>query len=605
MNLLNPFGANANLARIARRYLWAVPVVALLAIVTGLLEGFGVSLLIPFLATLTHSSAAPGGGALAVIARFAQGYSRDGRLLLIAVTILLSTISKNALRTVQAAFTSWVDGHLSNDIRCALSFRLESVGYAFFLAHDPGRLASIFGPESAKASAAVKAVLNRIAATAGTFIFGMMLFVVSWRLSLMVLAGGLLARTAQKYLEVRIRKFSRRTVASNHELTNRMLAAIFGARVIRLFHHQEAEHARFAVSSNEVRRATLKVEAVAGGLGPLLEAMHNLLFLTVMMIAVFTGESLPVLAAFLVLMNRLQPHLRVLEQSGADFASAAGQLSEVEWLLDAHGKPPAPGGDLVFPGLRSSIAFEDVTFGYMTRGAEPALAGASFVLRHGRATALIGESGAGKSTAVNLLCRLLEPSSGVIKVDGQPLSQFQVAGWLSSIAVAGQDVDLIDGTIAENISYGLESTERSPDRSRIENAARMAKADFIADLPLGLDTMVGTRGLSLSGGQRQRIGIARALARDPAILILDEATNAIDHETEAAIIRSLQELPKSMTILVISHRPATLAFCDDAVVFQSGRVVDSGPLSATLSYRAMQLGNMEISASYASSVNNA
>jgi subfamily B ATP-binding cassette protein MsbA len=313
--------------------------------------------------------------------------------------------------------------------------------------------------------------------------------------------------------------------------------------------------------------------------------MHGVLFLVVLMTAVFTGVSLPVLAAFLVLMNRVQPHLRLLEQSAASLASAAGPFNEVEWLLKVRDNPPVPRGELAFIGLRNGIEFDKVTFEYGDRG-EPALMDASFELRRGRSTALIGGSGAGKSTVINLICRLLEPVSGTIKVDGQPLSRVKISDWLNAIAIAGQDIDLIDGTIAENISYGRPNTERT----KIERAARSAGAGFVNDLPQGLETLVGPRGLSLSGGERQRIGIARALAREPDILILDEATNAIDHETETGIIKALQNLPESMTIIVISHRPGTLAFCDDAVVLNRGRVVETGPLSSVLSYRTMEAG---------------
>jgi ABC-type multidrug transport system fused ATPase/permease subunit len=169
-------------------------------------------------------------------------------------------------------------------------------------------------------------------------------------------------------------------------------------------------------------------------------------------------------------------------------------------------------------------------------------------------------------------------------VDGQPLSQIKISDWLTALAIAGQDIDLIDGTIAENISYGSPNA----DQTKMEQAAQSAGASFVNDLPQGLETLVGPRGLSLSAGERQRIGIARALAREPDILILDEATNAIDHETETGIIKTLQNLPESMTVIVISHRPGTLAFCDDAVVLNRGRVVEMGPLSSVFSYRTME-----------------
>ena len=331
------------------------------------------------------------------------------------------------------------------------------------------------------------------------------------------------------------------------------------------------------MSSDEVRRAILKSERISGTQGPLLEAMHGALLVTVLLAAIFTGTSLPVLATFLVLMNRVQPHLRTLEGTSAAFAAATAHFEEVEWLLDASNKASAPVGVVPFTGLRDHIVFEKVTHDYGTRNA-PALKDVSFVLRRGRATALLGESGSGKSTIINLLCRLLEPTSGTIRVDGKPLNDLQVADWLSSIAVAGQDIELIDGTIAENLAYGRPETSRD----EIEEAVLAAHADFVRDLPLGLDTPIGPGGLGLSGGQRQRIGLARALVRKPELLILDEATNALDYATEQGILRVLQELRGEMTMLVVSHKADSLAFCDDALVLRQGKLVSAGPVASVL-----------------------
>ena len=584
MKLLNLFGANANLAVVARRYFWTAFVIAFLALAIGLLEGVGVSLLIPLLSTFADSfSAAKGGGVLGLIERFAEHYSRTQRLFVVGSVITAFVVLKCAFQAMANAFASWVEGRVGHDIRCALSDSLQAVGYPFFLLQEPARLVNILATESWKASDAVRVVLTRISAMATVLVFGVLLCLVSWRLSVMALVGGLIARIVQKRTDTAIRDLSNRVVSANQMLADRMLFAVYGARIIRLFNCQRTENARFETSSDDVRRAILKGQRLYGTQGPLLEAMHGLLILIVVLAAVFTGVSLPVLAAFLVLMNRVQPHLRVLEQSSASLASAAGSFKEVEWLLTARASSPAPTGHISFERLRNGIQFDKVTFEYGDRG-EPVLMEASFELRQGRSTALIGASGAGKSTVINLICRLLEPVSGTIKVDGQPLSRVKISDWLNAIAVAGQDIDLIDGTIAENISYGRPQTERA----KIQRAVRAAGADFVDDLPQGLETLVGPRGLSLSGGERQRIGIARALVREPDILILDEATNAIDHETESGIIKALQELSRSMTIIVVSHRPSTLAFCDDVVMLNRGRVIEAGPFSSVFAYGTMQ-----------------
>lgn len=588
MKVLDPFRKNVNLRALVRRYLWAAPAVAAFSIVVGLLEGAGVGLLIPFLSTLTDSSARSGNGMLALIERFAQGSDRNGRLLIITSTIFGCLVLKSVLQVISGTLTAWIDGRLGQDIRSALSERLQGVGYSFYLAQDPARLIHVFGTESWRASEALRVVLTRIAATTGVLVFGMLLLLVNWRLTMIVVVGGLVTHAVQKQVENKIRLLSRQTVEVNQRLFERTMFAVLSSRVIRLFNTQRQEHRRFEEASNQMRRTLLKVQAIAGALWPLLETMHGVLFLIVLLVAVLTRVPLPVLAGFLVLMNRLQPHLRTLEQTGTTFAAATAQLGEVDWLLEAHDKPEAPSGTVPFVGLREGIRFDDVTFEFRDRG-EPAVTKASFEIRCGRATALIGGSGAGKSTVINLLCRLLEPVSGMIRVDGVPLATIKIDDWLNAIAIAGQDIDLIDGTIAENVAYGTAEVSRT----KIEEAVRAAHAGFVGDLPNGLETLVGPRGLSLSGGQRQRIGLARALVRDPSILILDEATNAVDNKTENGILQTVQELPNSITVIVISHRPSTIAFCDDAVVLDRGKVVRSGPLSAINNHHGMQAAGME------------
>lgn len=574
MTILKPLGGHATLSRIVRRYLWTVPIITLLAIAIGLLDGLGVSLLVPFLSTFAKSSPASGVGVLALLQTFGESYSRNGRVILICLTIFGCICLKSLLQVAANLTASWIDGHVGHDIRSAISSRLHGAEYEFFLSQDSTRLVNIFTNESWKASDAVRLVLTRIASSAAVAVIGTLLLLVSWRLTLIVLVGTFVSKRVQQRMEAKLTRYSMDIVSTNQILASRMLFTIFGSRLIRLFHTQKSEHEAFSRTSASVRDAIFKVESLSGTLWPMIELMQGVLLIIVLIIAVLKGISLPLIVTFLVLMNRLQPHLLSLEQCGAAFASAAGQLGEVEWLLGAEVKPSAP-GDIRFAGLRDRIELSDVSFEYKARSGETALSKANFVIRCGRSTALIGASGAGKSTVVGLLCRLLQPTEGVITVDGDPLDRIDISDWLNSIAIAGQDVDLIDGTIAENVSYNRPNINRQ----KIYQALSEADADFVKDLPQGLDTLVGSRGLSLSGGQRQRIGIARAFARDASIFILDEATNAIDREAEANILTTLHRVPNEKTIIVVSHRESTLAMCEDAIVFSHGRVVSAGPVA--------------------------
>src|SRR5438270_407406 len=216
MKLLNLFGTNANLAVLVRRYLWTALVVTFFALAIGLLEGVGVSLLIPLLSTFTDTfSAGKAGGALGLIERFAEHYSRTQRVLVVSSVIVTFVVAKCAFQAMANAFAAWVEGRVGHDIRCALSDSLQTVGYLFFLVQEPARLVNILATESWKASDAVRIVLTRIASIAAVLVFSVLLLLVSWRLSLIVLVGGFIARSVQQRTDARIRELSNATVSAN------------------------------------------------------------------------------------------------------------------------------------------------------------------------------------------------------------------------------------------------------------------------------------------------------------------------------------------------------------------------------------------------------
>jgi len=316
--------------------------------------------------------------------------------------------------------------------------------------------------------------------------------------------------------------------------------------------------------------------------------LHAMLFLAVVIGAWLANVSFPLTVAFLILLYRLQPHMRALQMSWSQLQGMSGSLEEVQWLLDPSDKPEAPAGSLPFDGLRQGISFDDVSFAYSGAlsgpdAREAVLHHAVFDIRSGRSTALIGRSGAGKTTIVNLLCRFVKPDSGRILVDGAPLGEIDPRQWLRNIALASQELELVDGTILENIVYGHDTASAS-DAMR---AARLAEAhEFIEHLPRGYATLVGYRGINLSAGQRQRIALARALVRDPDVLILDEATSAVDGLSEAAIVETLKSRAGRRTTIVISHHHSTISFCDDVVILSRGRVKKQAPF-ATLAKLSM------------------
>jgi ATP-binding cassette subfamily B protein len=246
-------------------------------------------------------------------------------------------------------------------------------------------------------------------------------------------------------------------------------------------------------------------------------------------------------------------------------------MASVTRVFDLIDTPPPPRGTQPLPApVRGAIAFEGVSFAYEGRTAVDAV---SLHVPAGATVALVGGTGGGKSTLLKLLLGFLQPSAGAIRLDGHDVAQLDPAALRRALGYVAQEPFLTDGTLADNIAYG----DTAPDAARIEAAARAAEAhEFIVALPLGYASPVGERGAQLSGGQRQRIALARALYRDPAVLVLDEATSAVDNETEAAIARSLARLAHQRTTLIVAHRLSTVRQADVIHVLEAGRIVESG-----------------------------
>lgn len=286
------------------------------------------------------------------------------------------------------------------------------------------------------------------------------------------------------------------------------------------------------------------------------------------------AAALPVLGAFALGARRLLPSLQQLYSGWAVVKSNQASLMDAMALLmqpisDEYSRPPpAP------LSLRRAIEFQNVSFRYQANGPW-VLDGVSFIIPKGTHVGIIGVTGSGKSTAIDLLLGLLQPCLGDILIDGERLTAANRRAWQQGLAHVPQSIYLSDVTLAENIAFGVPAD--TIDLKQVREAARQAQiADFIETTPNGYDTRVGERGVRLSGGQRQRIGIARALYKQAAVLVFDEATSALDDSTEAAVIEAIEGLNPELTIIMIAHRLTTLRGCDHIVQFEQGRVVATG-----------------------------
>ena len=373
----------------------------------------------------------------------------------------------------------------------------------------------------------------------------------------------------------RLRPIWRSLSQDRQDIDGRVSEGLLGVRVVRAFRRERLEELAYTQGHHTVIRKQLLATQMQRGIASIWELLLPLAQLVIVGFGgylVIQGKtSVGVLVAFQAYLWRVfDPILQIANSiSGTQRGLAA--LDRVCEVLDKPAELPDVPGARPAPRTVDELSFEHVSFAYGRGG--PVINDFSLHVKGGSVVALVGPSGAGKTTLTDLLARFRDPTEGCLRVNGLDLRQLQLQSYRSLIGVVAQDVFLFDGTVADNIAYGA----RHASREQIEAAARKAHAhEFIERLPEGYDSVIGERGVKLSGGQRQRLSIARALLADPQILILDEATSNLDSESEQLIQESLRQLFARRTTFVIAHRLSTVVDADVIVVLEQGRAVEVG-----------------------------
>ncbi|MEL7060334.1 MAG: ABC transporter ATP-binding protein [Acidobacteriota bacterium] len=372
-----------------------------------------------------------------------------------------------------------------------------------------------------------------------------------------------------------MRRTSHRSQERLADVANLVAEAVRGHRVVKAFGMEGFEVDRFRQATRRHLTTRLKAQLLSYTSTPVIETLAAIgagSFLVYAGGAVRRGELAPsMLVTFLFALLALYEPVRKLNKVNLTLqeALAAGQRVQrvVEAPRDIDDAPDAS----MLPEMKHGITFDDVSFGYER---DTVLHAVSTTIHRGEVVALVGHSGAGKSTLVNLLPRFFDPDAGAVRIDDQDLRSVTLSSLRAQIGIVTQDTVLFNDTVRNNIAYGRSDLPQAA----VEDAARAAYADtFIRELPEGYDTVIGEGGLKLSGGQRQRIAIARAILKDPPILILDEATSHLDSEAEALVQKALSNLMRGRTALVIAHRLSTIRQADRILVMDRGRIVESGP----------------------------
>jgi ATP-binding cassette, subfamily B, bacterial MsbA len=554
---------------------WVLAGMILLGVLAALSEGISISLFIPLVQNQMGTLTA-GTGRLATLF---QVIPSEHRLLWIGFSIFLCIALKNVLSFAYSLLFQSVNASIGHRLRCGILHQLLSVGQSFLDTHDSGKLLYTLATETWRVSAACTVLANMIINLCMALIFSILLLLISWKLTLITGCFVLLNSQIIRRVTSHGKRLSARATEVNADLTQRMIETLGGMQLIRAFGRESYEQRRFDVASREVRKAFFKLDRISALVQPLSEVLTVSLLLGILLVtAMRTPGQMAVLFSFLVLLYRLQPRIKQFDADRVSLDSFSASVQEVRSLLDKSDKPYVRSGAVTPASIKKAITFENVSLNYDS-GKGAALKHVTCSVNVGETTAFVGPSGAGKSSLVRLLCRLHDPSSGRLLVDGVPLSDLDLAWWRSRIAVVSQEVYLFNATVAENIAYGkLDAT-----REEIVRAAYKAHAmEFIEELPDGFETILGDRGIRLSGGQRQRLALARAFVRDPEILVLDEATNSLDLISEAVVQDALEQFGRDRTVLIVAHRLSTIQHADKIIVLDSGRLAESGTLTQLL-----------------------
>jgi ATP-binding cassette, subfamily B, bacterial MsbA len=569
-----------NILRFLRPYLMRQPVMLAAVLVSTLcvmvFEGFGVGLLVPLLNLLLSGDRATPMRPLQWLEGALPGHSPAFYIGAIAATIVLSIALKNLALYTSLILTARLKRRVAVALRDDLFRRLHRANLDLFDRMPGGDLANVFLVETYRTTVAVDAMLGLLQRTGIAIFYVGALFFFSWMLTTLVVALAVGIGSALAFVYGRLKTAGVELTELNHKMSSALTQSFAGIRIVRATHSQERELQRFHALNAAQADAEERSAAALSLLFPITETLAVIGAMVIVTCAyVFLVRPGYMLSSYLLaygfILLRLLPLLNQLYGLHGHLAYLAGGIHEVKTWLDTPLFPAREFGSARFTGIQRELRFERVALKYPNGNV--ALDDVDFVVPVGRTVAVVGPSGAGKSTLASILLRFRAPTSGRVTVDGQDCWDFAPESWHRATALVEQDAFLFHGTLRDNILYGCEHVTDA-DLDRAIEAAHLR--DVVTALPDGLDTLVGERGAMVSGGQRQRIAIARAVIRNPGILILDEATSHLDSVSERLVQQALQNASRGRTTIVIAHRLSTIRDADLLIVLERGRIVEQG-----------------------------
>lgn len=503
----------------------------------------------------------------------------------LSIIIFAAFLLKNIFAFIEFYLMTYIEQKVVKDLREESYEKIINQSLGFFHKHKTGDLISSITNDINSVNVAVNRSFTKIIRDPILIIvYVVILFNISWQLSLVAIIVLPLTTLIVRAIGNSLRRRSARVQEKISDITSVLQETISGIKVVKAFAMEKYENERFRKKTSDHFKAVIKQIRSLRLASPISESIAVAVMVGVILyggVLVLQGNGLHAedFMRFLFILFAILDPLKSLAEVNNNVQVALASGKRIFELIDKPIKVVEKPNAIEIKEFKSSIKYENVSFKYNSES-EEVLTNINFEVKKNQKIALVGSSGSGKTTILNLLPRFYDVESGSIKIDGIDIREYSLASLRSLMGIVTQEVILFNDTVKSNIAYGLDNYSMG----QIERAASLANAlEFIKELPSGFDTIIGERGLLLSGGQRQRISIARAILKDPPILIFDEATSSLDSESEQLIQQAIENLVKDRTVLVIAHRLSSIINSDKIIVVENGEIVDEGTNEELLS----------------------